>query len=151
MKDEIASQTRIRVRSDATTPSCWTCFSILPLRHAELVSASQVLNTRLWNVEGEKGDPEINSGWRYYPVMLNSIQHPPTPSCWTWFSISGFKNETLKRVQGDVKVNTRPWNKFRVTLLPCHAELDSASSYLVMLNLIQHLKHETLKRVQGDA
>jgi len=31
-----------------TTPSCWTCFSILPLRHAELDSASQVLNTRLW-------------------------------------------------------------------------------------------------------
>ena len=50
---------------------------------------------------------------------------------------------------------------FRVTLpLPRHAELDSASSYLVMLNLIQHLKYETLKRreknetlkqVQGDA
>jgi len=35
-------------------------------------------------------------------------------------------------------------------LLPRHAELDSASSYLVMLNLIQHLKHETLKQVQGD-
>jgi len=40
---------------------------------------------------------------------------------------------------------------FRVTLLPLrHAELVSASSYLVMLNLIQHLKNETLKRVQGD-
>ena len=35
-------------------------------------------------------------------------------------------------------------------LLPRHAELVSASSYLVMLNLIQHLKHETLKQVQGD-
>jgi hypothetical protein len=51
-------------------------------------------------------------------------------------------------------------------LLSRHAELDSASSYLVMLNLfqhlkvslsyfvmlnsIQHLKHETLKQVQGD-
>ena len=39
---------------------------------------------------------------------------------------------------------------FRVTLLPRHAELDSASSYPVMLNLIQHLKDETLKQVQGD-
>jgi len=40
---------------------------------------------------------------------------------------------------------------FRVTLLPPrHAELDSASSYPVMLNLIQHLKNETLKQVQGD-
>ena len=38
-----------------------------------------------------------------------------------------------------------------MTLLPLrHAELVSASSYLVMLNLIQHLKHETLKQVQGD-
>jgi len=35
-------------------------------------------------------------------------------------------------------------------LLSRHAELVSASSYLVMLNLIQHLKHETLKQVQGD-
>ena len=35
-------------------------------------------------------------------------------------------------------------------LLPRHAELDSASHYPVMLNLIQHLKHETLKQVQGD-
>jgi len=29
--------------------------------------------------------------------------------------------------------------------LPRHAELVSASSYLVMLNLFQHLKYETLK------
>jgi len=35
--------------------------------------------------------------------------------------------------------------------LPRHAELVSASSYLVMLNLFQHLKYETLKQVQGDA
>jgi hypothetical protein len=40
---------------------------------------------------------------------------------------------------------------FRVTLPPLrHAELVSASSYLVMLNLFQHLKKGTLKRVQGD-
>ena len=62
--------------------------------------------------------------------MLNLIQH--------------LKDGTLKQVQGDVKV------VFRVTLPPRHAELDSASSHLVMLNLIQHLKYETLKRVQGD-
>jgi len=54
------------------------------------------------------------------------------------------KNETLKQVQGDVGV------VFRVTLLPRHAELDSASHYPVMLNLFQHLKNETLKQVQGD-
>ena len=47
-------------------------------------------------------------------------------------------------VQGDVKM------VFWVTLLPRHAELDSASSYPVMLNSIQHLKDETLKQVQGD-
>jgi len=45
------------------------------------------------------------------------------------------KNETLKRVQGDVKM------VFRVTLLLLrHTELVSASSYSVMLNLFQHLK-----------
>ena len=56
------------------------------------------------------------------------------------------KDETLKQVQGDVRV------VFRVTLLPLrHAELVSASHYPVMLNLFQHLKYETLKRVQGDA
>jgi hypothetical protein len=76
--------------------------TLLPLRHAELVSAS------------------------HYLVMLNSIQH--------------LKNETLKQVQGDVKM------VFRVTLLPLrHAELDSASYYPVMLNLFQHLKNGTLK------
>jgi hypothetical protein len=69
--------------------------TLLPPRHAELVSAS------------------------HYPVMLNLFQH--------------LKHETLKQVQGDVKM------VFRVTLLPPrHAELVSASSYLVMLNLFQH-------------
>jgi hypothetical protein len=44
------------------------------------------------------------------------------------------KDETLKQVQGDVRV------VFRVTLLPLrHAELVSAS------------QKETLKQVQGDA
>ena len=63
--------------------------------------------------------------------MLNLFQH--------------LKYETLKRVQGDVEM------VFRVTLLPLrHAELDSASSYPVMLKLIQHLKKGTLKQVQGD-
>jgi hypothetical protein len=50
------------------------------------------------------------------------------------------KDETLKRVQGDVEM------VFRVTLLPPrHAELVSASHYPVMLNLFQHLKKGTLK------